>query len=150
MTQPDRTHRPRENVSKPTWTDDRLFVSPDGKLAVKVSKGLKGNDRFPMFNMELVAFDLAPGPLTLGVPRRTFTRLRLPFDGRKTGRITIQRIGSTVANLFEQAEDYIAEQLQTAENDWIEWSEQKALRDDARSKPVQRPGLKKLAKTGKP
>jgi len=142
MTQPDRSHPHRgdmQNAFKRTWSEDAVFESRDGSIAVKVSKS---NDRFPMFNLELIALDVAPG---LG-PKKTFSRLRLNYLGRKTGRIEIVRIGSVVANLFEQAEDYIAEQLQTAENDWIEWSEQKALRDDAHSKPPQLPGLKKLGK----
>jgi len=136
----DRPHPHRnamENTFQRTWSEAVVFVSKDGTIAVKVSKS---NDRFPMFNLEVVAIEPGPGP------KKTFSRLRLGFEGRKTGRIAINRIGSTVAGLIEQAEDFISEALQEAENDWISWSEAKAHREIDRGKPEQRPGLKKLGK----
>ena len=143
MTQPDRSHPHRgdmQNTFKHTWSEAKVFASKDGTIAVKVSKS---SDRFPIFNLELIAFDAKP---SAGGPKKTFSRLRLSYLGRKTGRIEIVRISGIVANLIEQAEDYISEQLQTAENEWIEFSEEKAHRDIARGKPEQRPGLKKLGK----
>lgn len=95
----------------------------------------RSNDRFPLYTWELIQ---------LG--DKKYSRMRVAFTGRRTGKITISPVDQHIAALFRTASDWIHERLQDAEDKWIEFEQDRAKRSDDRSKPKQHAGLKQLSK----
>lgn len=116
-----------------TWTDDKIFADKTTGLAVKVRKS---NDRTPLFTVETCAQG----------DGKDFSRMRVGFSGRRTGKISVAPFHTILAGLLTQAYEHIHQALQAVEDEYIQTDIDRADRQAKRNSGQQRPGLKKLGK----
>jgi hypothetical protein len=71
------------------------------------------------------------------------------FSTTSNSRVAVTRVRLVVATIFEQAEDWIHNELQIREDEILEEKLSREQAQLSRDKPKQRPGLKALAKQDK-
>lgn len=143
MTQQNRSSSSQQSDFKRTWSNVHLIqLDSDDPRASKAGTNMgvqiaQSNDRFPLYTWELVQ---------LSQDGKRYSRMRVSFDGRRSGKITIPAVDQHIAALFQLASDWIHERMQDAEDKWIEFEQDRAKKNDDRAKPKQHAGLKQLAK----
>jgi hypothetical protein len=119
------------NEFRAEWAVDKTFE--EGSVLVLVSKS---NHRSPRYQIE-VSFRGTNGPV----------RSYRPYTQKSNGKVTFDLLAPIVARLYAEAENYVADMFQLAEDEWIEKQISRANQND-RGKEA-RPGLKALAKQDK-
>lgn len=122
---------------KAEWKIDKTFK--DGPVIILVSKS---NHRSPRYGIE-VCFQGQGGHGNAHSSVRSYR----PNPDRSNGKVSFYATADIVARLYAEAEGYVADMYQVAEDEWIEKQISRANQND-RGKEA-RPGLKTLAKQDK-
>lgn len=141
MTQQNNEKPPRSE-HKRTWSNihlitlhpDTLACPESAKMGVQIAKS---SDHFALYTWELVQ---------ISDDGKRYSRMRVPFSGRRTGRIDLPAIEQDIVKLFQLARIWLHERMQEAEDNWVEFENARAKKNDDRSKPKQHMGLKQLSK----
>jgi hypothetical protein len=128
----DSAPRNRPTVNPSDWKKVQEFE--ENGIIVSVSR-LEASHGRPKFNIEISSRSKS------GRPVRYFPMF---IDGQ--GKVSVRRISGFVAKLINEAEDWIDEQAQKREDEFIEQRQAREMKQLDRDKPRPQAGIKTLGK----